>query len=293
MTAPRLGAARSAARGHSPPGGQALDDLQRKYGEGGPSWRRRCRPSRSARTASDSACSTAPRKQIADAPVALYVAPVDGGPTRGPFYAVRVADGRAAVPSQSVSERPRRRPVDLRRRPRFKKPGRYQVMGVVKLDDRLVAATPAGPPLEVLRTTRSRPWAIRRRGSTPRRVDVGGDVEQIDTRVPPRTMHDENFADVLGKKPVLLLFATPALCQSRVCGPVVDIAEQVKAEYDDDAAFIHMEIYNENEVEKGFRPQVAAMVGCRPSPGCSRSTPRAGSPPRSRARSARASSRRP
>ena len=54
----------------------------------------------------------------------------------------------------------------------------------------------------------------------------------------------------------MLLFATPALCQSRVCGPVVDIAEQVKAGYDGDAEFIHMEIYNDNELDKGFREQV-------------------------------------
>ncbi len=70
-------------------------------------------------------------------------------------------------------------------------------------------------------------------------------------------MHDDDFADVVGKKPVVLLFATPALCQSRVCGPVADIAEEVK-ERPDDAAYIHQEIYNDNEVNKGLRPQVKA-----------------------------------
>ena len=72
-------------------------------------------------------------------------------------------------------------------------------------------------------------------------------------------MHDVDFADVLGKKPVVLLFATPALCQSRVCGPVVDVAEQVKRDRPDDAAFIHMEIYNDNDPNKGLRPQLAAF----------------------------------
>ena len=62
---------------------------------------------------------------------------------------------------------------------------------------------------------------------TPTADDVA-DISEIDTRVPPGTMHDVDLADVLGKEPVVLLFATPALCQSRVCGPVVDIAEQVK-----------------------------------------------------------------
>jgi hypothetical protein len=89
-------------------------------------------------------------------------------------------------------------------------------------------------------------------------VDEVGNVSQIDTRVPPDTMHDVDFADVVGKEPVVLLFATPALCQSRVCGPVVDVAEQVSEERPDDAAFIHMEIYNDNNASKGLRPQVRA-----------------------------------
>ena len=71
-------------------------------------------------------------------------------------------------------------------------------------------------------------------------------------------MHDEDLADVAGKKPTVLLFATPALCQSRVCGPVVDVAEEVKAEYGDKAAFIHQEIYEDNSIDKGLRPQVEA-----------------------------------
>jgi hypothetical protein len=82
------------------------------------------------------------------------------------------------------------------------------------------------------------------------------DISDIDTRVPPSSMHEENLADVLGKKPVVLLFATPALCQSRICGPVVDVAEQVKRDYGDDVAFIHQEIYNDNDISKGSRPQV-------------------------------------
>jgi hypothetical protein len=68
-----------------------------------------------------------------------------------------------------------------------------------------------------------------------------------------------DLADALDRgRPVLLLFATPALCQSRVCGPVTDIAEEVKAEYGDRVDFIHMEIYRDNDVSKGYRPQLRA-----------------------------------
>jgi hypothetical protein len=81
-------------------------------------------------------------------------------------------------------------------------------------------------------------------------------IEKIDTRDPHDDMHSVNFRDALGKKPIVLVFATPQLCQSRVCGPVVDVAEELKAKYGKQADFIHMEIYNDNDVAKGFRPQV-------------------------------------
>ena len=93
---------------------------------------------------------------------------------------------------------------------------------------------------------------------TPTADDVGGDLSEITTRVPPDTQNKVDFADVVGKEPVVLLFATPQFCQSRVCGPVVDVAEQVKEAYGDKAAFIHMEIYEDNDPGKEVRPQVRA-----------------------------------
>ena len=67
----------------------------------------------------------------------------------------------------------------------------------------------------------------------------------------------DNFADLVGKKPVVLLFATPALCRSRTCGPVVDIAEQVRAQSGRGVAFIQQEIYENNDPGKPLRSQVA------------------------------------
>jgi hypothetical protein len=70
---------------------------------------------------------------------------------------------------------------------------------------------------------------------------------------------------------VVLVFATPLLCVSRVCGPVVDIAQQVEHTMPaaKQFAFIHMEIYNNNTIAQGclegtrlvnqcLRPQVLA-----------------------------------
>ena len=197
-------------------------------------------------------------KQLSADDAAVYVAPTAGGQAEGPFYAA--AESLTVAPpyqSQTVQNDPdTARSIYVARIP-MKKPGTYQVMGVVKRDGRLIATDPA--PAQV---TKDDPVPgvgdEAPKIDTPTVASVGGDAKKIDTRVPPGSMHEENFADVLGKKPILLLFATPALCQSRVCGPVVDIAEQLKATRDGDTAFIHMEIYNDNELEKGFRPQVAA-----------------------------------
>jgi hypothetical protein len=94
---------------------------------------------------------------------------------------------------------------------------------------------------------------------TPTSADVGGDLSKITTRVPPDTQNRVDYAEALGREPILLLFATPQFCQSRVCGPVVDVAEQVKQTYGDRAAFIHMEIYKDNDPSKGVRSQVRAF----------------------------------
>ena len=82
-------------------------------------------------------------------------------------------------------------------------------------------------------------------------ASVKGNEKLLDTRVPPSDMHKESFDEVLGKKPVALLFSTPQLCQSRVCGPVTDVALQLKAKYGDKIEFIHQEVYVDNDPNAG------------------------------------------
>jgi hypothetical protein len=240
------------------PAGRTLGELQKRYGTSGPVLSPAMKSLQLGKNRFGFGLFTRSREQIADAPVAVYVAPVTGGPAKGPFAArYESLDVEPQFRSQSVAaDRDAAKSVyvaDLE----FEKPGQYYVLGLARLDDRLVAATPAGPPLAVLKDDPVVDVGERAPLThTPTQTSVGGDIAKIDTREPPSTMHDEDLAAVLGKKPAVLLFATPALCQSRVCGPVVDIAEQVKAQHADDAAWIHMEIFNENEVEKGYRPQV-------------------------------------
>ena len=240
------------------PAGRQLAALQRRYGVEGPVLTPAVKSLQLGKNRFGFGLFTRSREQISDAPVALYVAPVGGGRARGPFVArYESLDVEPQFRSRTVSADADAAKSVYAAELEFKRPGRYYVLGLARLDDRLVAATPAGPPLEVLKDDPVPDVGEQApRMHTPTRASVGGDLSKIDTREPPSEMHEDDLADVLGKKPVVLLFATPALCQSRVCGPVVDIAEQVRSKYDDDIAWIHQEIYNDNTVEKGFRPQV-------------------------------------
>jgi hypothetical protein len=186
-------------------------------------------------------------------PSAVYVAPTPNDFAEGPFLApadTLVVDPpfrskQAALESDAVA-------AIYEAQVELPRPGRYAVLVVTKTrGGQLVGG---GTEIAVKRTS-----PIPAVGERPPRVETetvtsaGGDIDSIETREPPDDMHEENFADVLGKKPVALLMATPALCQTRVCGPVTDIAAQLQEEYGDRVTFIHQEVYEDNDVEKGLR----------------------------------------
>ncbi len=72
-------------------------------------------------------------------------------------------------------------------------------------------------------------------------------LKDVCTRKPPCGMHDVSL-DAARKagRPVVLVVATPAYCQTRICGPVVDIIEGVrKRSPRTDVAWIHVEVYSD------------------------------------------------
>ena len=140
----------------------------------------------------------------------------------------------------------------------FPKDGEWRIAAVIREGDKLSATVLAG--IDVGRYHRvPRVGEPAPKIHTPTVEDVGGDPAKITTRIPPDTQNRVDYADALGKEPIILLFATPQFCQSRVCGPVVDVAEQVKQLYGDKAAFIHMEIFKDNDPGKGPNQQVRAF----------------------------------
>ena len=185
---------------------------------------------------------------------AVYVARSPGAPAKGPYVAP--ADVLVTEPpyrsKQAATEQDPFAAVYAAQIP-FRKPGAYSVLVATSVNGKLVAA-----PTQVQVSSKAADpipevGEMAPRVRTDTLASAKGDVSKIDTRQPPDDMHAQSFAALAGKKPVALLFATPQLCQSRVCGPVVDIAAQMKAKYGKQIDFIHQEVYVDNDPNKGLR----------------------------------------
>jgi hypothetical protein len=227
------------------------------------------------------------RSQVEDAEVALYVAkvpaaePGGGGvakngkqkkgaiarartealeqPAVGPYpAAIESITTKPAFRAQTTTSDPDAATIAYTTDIDFPSDGEWRVAALIKQGDE-VAATLL--PSVSVGQFKSVPGVGQKAPKihTPTAEDAGGDLSQVTTRIPPDTQNRVDYADVLGKEPIFLLFATPQFCQSRVCGPVVDVAEQVKEQHGDEAAFIHMEIYKDNDPSEGVMPQVRAF----------------------------------
>ncbi|MDO8532693.1 MAG: hypothetical protein Q7T26_11130 [Dehalococcoidia bacterium] len=72
------------------------------------------------------------------------------------------------------------------------------------------------------------------------------DISEISSAKPPGDMYDVRIADaVAAHRPLLVLFATPAFCTSRVCGPAYEIVQTVQPLYAREMDFVHIEIWKD------------------------------------------------
>lgn len=55
-------------------------------------------------------------------------------------------------------------------------------------------------------------------------------------------------------KPLVVVFASPAFCVSATCGPQVELVGQVKERHQDEANFIHVEVFKNPHLIEGGRP---------------------------------------
>jgi hypothetical protein len=83
------------------------------------------------------------------------------------------------------------------------------------------------------------------RSNNPTIADVS-DIGLIDSSDPPRPeMHALSIAQAIDAgKPTVIAFATPAFCQSRICGPTMEIMDELYSKYADTVTFVHVEPYN-------------------------------------------------
>jgi hypothetical protein len=116
-----------------------------------------------------------------------------------------------------------------------------------------VVATPPDGPAETLRlfltveqTTKTPPIGSVPPASKTPVAATPAEAEKICSARPPDDMHDLSIADVLGKgKPLAVVFATPAYCTSQLCGPDVQVVQDLKRKYGAKVNFIHVEIWQD------------------------------------------------
>jgi hypothetical protein len=82
----------------------------------------------------------------------------------------------------------------------------------------------------------------------------GVDPKTVTTAEPPdRSLLRTTVAAALAaKRPFVVTFSTPLYCQTRTCGPVVQVVQSVEKDWRDRGVdFIHVEIYEDNDPAKG------------------------------------------
>ncbi len=182
---------------------------------------------------------------------ALYVARVGGDDLRGPFVARRRS---LRVAERFRSER-RAGAADVGREHWVAEvvppgPGPFVLTALVRDGTGEDARLRATNQLEL------------RAGDEGGPPDAGEPAVRVHTDIDdsrePRSpeLHRTDLADVLGRRPVVLVFASPGRCPTRVCAQVVDAAAQVRAQTGVET--IHQETFLSDDLDDGVHTQVRA-----------------------------------
>jgi hypothetical protein len=118
-------------------------------------------------------------------------------------------------------------------------PKRIQALGNVVVEKKSAAPSVGEPAIST---------------PSPTLASTGGKLDQLTTSTrPDRALYRSSVAGALAAKaPFVVAFATPKFCQTRACGPVVDVVSAVHKRFaGTPVRFIHVEIYEDNDPAKG------------------------------------------
>ena len=96
---------------------------------------------------------------------------------------------------------------------------------------------------------------------TPTLATVSGRASKLTTRVPPDTslLRYSVAGSLRAHVPFVVTFATPKFCQSRTCGPDVDVVLEAQRQLEGSGArFIHVEVYEGNDPANGYNEWMRA-----------------------------------
>lgn len=101
---------------------------------------------------------------------------------------------------------------------------------------------------------------------TPTLDDVGGDTRQLTTdKTPEPRFYEASIADALAVgKPFVVVFATPAFCQTRTCGPTLETIKAVAKDFRD-ITFINVEPYKMAFKDGSLQPELDAQGQLQPA----------------------------
>jgi hypothetical protein len=126
----------------------------------------------------------------------------------------------------------------------FNKAGEWGVEVQASFPDGTTAAKRIG--FEVLAASPTlKPGQVAPAPVTLTAAEVNNDLSQLTSAPTPNpAFYELSLAQALASgKPTVLLFATPAFCQTRFCGPAYEQTSELQSRYGDSFNFIHVEVY--------------------------------------------------
>ena len=133
----------------------------------------------------------------------------------------------------------------------FDQPGRWEIDVVVDFPDGTTKS--ARLSFEVLQASQAPPVGANAIAS---RTKTANDVESL-SQITTGSLQDPElyqttlYDAVHSGTPTVVVFASPAFCTNAVCGPQVEVLQELKDKYRDRANFIHVDFYDNPEGIQG------------------------------------------